>query len=57
MAPLVALLAHLPKIRQTCLTLVLIAGVFDFVASIVLLAYQLALTVRPPSLTKTSQPD
>ncbi|GJN88323.1 hypothetical protein Rhopal_001288-T1 [Rhodotorula paludigena] len=45
MAPLVALLAHLPKIRQTCLTLVLIAGVFDFVASIVLLAYQLALTV------------
>ncbi|BGP46302.1 hypothetical protein JCM10450v2_002144 [Rhodotorula kratochvilovae] len=58
MAPLVACLAHLPKIRQALLTLVLVAGTFDMVAAIVLLAYQLALTVSfqhvVPSIVVTS---
>ncbi|GAA6051539.1 hypothetical protein JCM3770_000404 [Rhodotorula araucariae] len=58
MTRLIACLAHLPKIRQALLTLVLVAGTFDMVAAIVLLAYQLALTVSfqhvVPSIVVTS---
>ncbi|GAA5854803.1 hypothetical protein JCM9279_000952 [Rhodotorula babjevae] len=58
MAPLVSLLASLPKIRQSLMTLTGIAGVFDMVAAIVLLAYQLSLTVSfqhvVPSIVVTS---
>jgi len=39
------LLAHLPKIRKGLLGVCCVTGVADFITSIVLLAYQLALTV------------
>lgn len=42
----VALLGVLPAIRKGFFTTLLLSGVFDMVASIVLLSYQLALTVR-----------
>lgn len=58
MTRLVACLAVLPKIRQGLMTLVLISSVLDLVASLVLLAYQLSLTVSfqhvVPSIVVTS---
>lgn len=46
MARLIAVLAHLPAVRRSLLTVLFMAGLGDMVASIVLLAYQLAMTVR-----------
>ncbi|GAA6012351.1 hypothetical protein JCM10207_007054 [Rhodosporidiobolus poonsookiae] len=40
----VSLLEYLPFVRKVFLTILMVTGVFDLVASIVLLAYQLALT-------------
>lgn len=58
MTRLVACLAVLPKIRQGLMTLVLVSSVFDLIASLVLLAYQLSLTVSfqhvVPSIVVTS---
>lgn len=54
----VALLGVLPAIRKGFLTTLLLSGVFDMVASIVLLSYQLALTVRSfSSLSKNCRAD
>lgn len=54
----IKLLAHLPKIRKGLLGVCFLAGLADFLTSIILLAYQLALTTGfnrvVPSLVVTS---
>lgn len=45
MTRLIAVLAHLPAVRRAFLTVLFLAGLGDMVAAIVLLAYQLTMTV------------